>query len=68
MFIFPEENNTGLPPVSISPLFSHSFFEGYRYFCKTQSYAMQSNWLCLMKQNKNVDFKSFVVWVKRMSD
>ena len=49
-----------------SPAFFPSCFEGYQYFCKTQSYAMQTKRFCLMK--KNVDFKSFVVWAKRMSD
>ena len=74
MFIFPWENNTGLPPVPFqhhSPLhtlndISVNFCRN-RYFCKTQSYAMQTNLFCLMKKI-NVDFKSFVVWVKPMSD
>ena len=41
MFIFPEENNTVIPPVSFSPAFPFPHFEGYRYSRKIQSNAMQ---------------------------
>ena len=34
----------------VSTAFSPPYFEGYQYFCKTQLYALQAKWFCLMKK------------------
>ena len=65
MLIFPEENNTGLRPVpshQYSPL--HTLKVTY-ISAKLNRMQCNTKWFFWWKEN--VDLKSFVVWVKRMS-
>ena len=66
MFIFPEKNNTGHRPV---PFHQHSPLYTLKVTVISEnSIVCNANEVVLSDEIKNVDFKSFVVWVTRMSD
>ena len=65
MFIFPNENKTGLPPVPFhqnSPLHTLKVTE-----VSVKLNRMECKKMISPDDKKIVDFKSFVVWVNRCS-
>ena len=68
MFIFLGENNTGLPPVPIhhrSPVHTLKVTD---ISVKLNCSLCNASKLILSHEKINIDFESFVVWVKPMSD
>ena len=66
MFIFPEENNTGLPPVPFHQHFSLHTFKFTDISVKLSRMQCKQSDFVRSKKKKDGDFKLFVVWVKWM--